>query len=143
MASPVSTNRTRSTDPLPGASRMPRATPLLVSLWQSETEALHQAERFSRNWLKRRQDAVQSTLSAGMRLMTEGLTDPLSGARVLGDWQAASLRRLSEDAQEWTALVKACEGQFRASESTPDGETPDATQTQTPAQATPAETGPT
>lgn len=118
--------KTSSSAPQSGFPWAPLAGPQLVSLWQAEDSILHQAERFSRNWFQRRHDAVQTALTTGMRLMSEGMTDPVAGAQLLRDWQADSMRRLSEDAQEWTAMVASCSGQLIAAEIASGGESLDA-----------------
>ncbi|MGO4853475.1 hypothetical protein [Phaeovulum sp. W22_SRMD_FR3] len=118
--------KTSSSAPQSGFPWTPFAGPHLVSLWQAEETFLRQAERFSRNWFQRRHDAVQCALTTGMRLMSEGMTDPVAGAQVMRDWQAESMRRLSEDAQEWTAVMTSCSGQLLAAEIASGGESLDA-----------------
>jgi hypothetical protein len=118
--------QTSKPSPLQAFSWNPALAPQMQHLWLAEDSFLQQAERFSQHWFRRRHEAVEGAIRTGLRLVTEGMTNPTVGLQAMSDWQAASIRRLTEDAQEWTEVMALCSGKLMAEEIAAGSESIDA-----------------
>lgn len=80
--------------------------------WQAQERGFDAIETFTSAWFRRRQEAALSLIDTGRRIASEGQGNPGSALQEIVAWQTDSLRRLSEDAQESTELVRLCAGAF-------------------------------
>ena len=69
-----------------------------------QQDMLEQAETFTRHWIERRQEAVETALQALNSMNSNGKPDPAAAMKAISDWQRGSIQRLTADYQEWMAL---------------------------------------
>ncbi|MCC5962653.1 MAG: hypothetical protein JJU09_05945 [Rhodobacteraceae bacterium] len=84
------------------------AGPQMESMVQAQEGILREVEGFARNWLERRQEAIQSALNALHKMNSAGQVKPGAALEAITQWQRGSFERVSADLQEWTMLCMRC-----------------------------------
>lgn len=82
----------------------------------AQQRILSQMEKFSSEWFKRRQEATESMIETGKRILSEGRADPAGAIKEIADWQAHSMERLAEDAKACTEMMTICAGALVSNE---------------------------
>ncbi|WP_296643408.1 phasin family protein [Roseinatronobacter sp.] len=80
------------------------AAPQVEQLVKMQQGMLEQAEAFTRHWIERRQEAVETAIEALNGMNSDGKPDPAAAMRAITDWQRGSFERLTADYQEWMKL---------------------------------------
>lgn len=80
------------------------AVPQVEQVLKAQQSMLEQAETFTRHWIERRQEAVETALEAMTEMQSADKSDPAAAMRAIADWQRGSVERLTTDMQEWMAL---------------------------------------
>ena len=79
-------------------------TPNLERVMKAQEGMLKQAETFTRHWIQRRQEAVETAVEAMNEMNSTGKPDPVAAMQTIADWQRGSFERLNEDFREWMTL---------------------------------------
>ena len=93
----------------------PMAGPHLLQSCTAQQQMLQAAEAFSKAWFKRRNQAMDATLSS-LRKISAKEASPADAVQEVIGWQQASARRLAEDMQDWVALCSCCMGHVAEAE---------------------------
>ncbi|KPP85806.1 MAG: hypothetical protein HLUCCO07_01785 [Rhodobacteraceae bacterium HLUCCO07] len=80
------------------------AAPRLTQVMKVQEGMLEQAETFTRHWIERRQEAIETALEALNSMNSKGKPDPVAAMQAIADWQRGSFERLTADYQEWMTL---------------------------------------
>jgi len=80
------------------------AAPQLEQVMTVQEGMLEQAETFTRHWIERRQEAVDTGLEALKEMNSTDKPDPVAAMQTIADWQRGSFERLTEDFRDWMTL---------------------------------------
>ncbi len=80
------------------------AAPRFEQVMKVQEGMLEQAETFTRHWIERRQEAVDTALEALNKVNATEKPDPVAAMQTIADWQRGSFERLTEDFREWMTL---------------------------------------
>lgn len=80
------------------------ALPQIETVMKMQEGMLEQAGTFTRHWIERRQEAVETALEAMTEMQSADRSDPAAAMRAIADWQRGSMERLAADMQEWMTL---------------------------------------
>lgn len=80
------------------------AAPKLDQIMKVQDGMLEQAGAFTRHWIERRQEAVDTAVKALNEMNSTDKPDPMVAMQAIADWQRGSLERLAEDYREWMTL---------------------------------------
>ena len=80
------------------------AMPRVETVMKVQEGMLEQAETFTRHWIERRQEAVETGLEALNKISPTGKPDPATAMRAIVDWQRGSVERLNADLQDWMTM---------------------------------------
>ncbi|WP_372609616.1 hypothetical protein [Aquicoccus sp.] len=80
------------------------AAPRLTQVMKVQEGMLEQAETFTRHWIERRQEAIETALEALNSMNSKGKPDPVAAMQAITEWQRGSFERLTADYQEWMTL---------------------------------------
>ena len=71
------------------------AAPQFEQVMKVQEGMLEQAETFTRHWIERRQDAVETALEALNKMNSTDKPDPAAAMQAIFDWQRGSFERLT------------------------------------------------
>jgi len=80
------------------------ATPQVEQVMKVQEGMLEEAGNFTRHWIERRQEAVETALEALNEMNSKDRPDPVAAMQTIADWQRGSLERMTEDFREWMTL---------------------------------------
>ncbi len=80
------------------------ARPPVEQVMKVQEGMLEQAETFTRHWIERRQEAVDTALEALKEVNSADKPDPVAAMQTIADWQRRSFERLTEDFRDWMTL---------------------------------------
>lgn len=80
------------------------AKPQFEQVTKVQEGMLEQAETFTRHWLERRQEALDTGLEALNEINSSDTPDPVAAMQTIAKWQRGSLERLTEDFREWMTV---------------------------------------
>ncbi|MGB4828472.1 MAG: hypothetical protein WBP18_14600 [Paracoccaceae bacterium] len=83
---------------------------------QAQERIFDEVEKFSAVWFRRRQEATQSMIDMGRRIVSQGRVDPASAMKEIADWQTHSMQRLAEDAKGCSEMMAKCAGALASNE---------------------------
>lgn len=84
-------------------------TPQVEHFWKAQDDIVSELEAYSKDWFKRRHEAVDSALDTANKLNGNGAdTNEVIGSLVR--WQQQSMQRMVEDVQQWAQLCSKCAG---------------------------------
>jgi hypothetical protein len=80
------------------------AAPRLDQVMKVQDGMLEHAGAFTRHWIERRQEAVNTAVKALNEMNSTDKPDPMAAMQAIADWQCGSFERLAEDYREWMTL---------------------------------------
>ena len=93
----------------------PMIAPQQEHFWKAQDRILDETEAYAKAWFARRHEATQSALETMQNIHGNG-TDPSGALQAMADWQQGSLKRLTEDMQQWVELCTTCAGRIAEAE---------------------------
>jgi len=78
--------------------------PQLEQVMKVQEGMLEQAGIFTRHWIERRQQAVDTALEALNQMNSKDEPDPAAAMQAIADWQRGSVERLNADLRDWMTL---------------------------------------
>ena len=80
------------------------AMPQIETVMKAQEGMIEQAETFTRHWIERRQEAVETGLEALNKVNSTGKPDPAAAMQAIADWQRGSVEQLNADLQDWMTM---------------------------------------
>jgi len=80
------------------------SAPRFEQVMKVQEGMLEQAETFTRHWIERRQEAVDTGLKALNEINSTDKPNPVAAMQAIADWQRGSFERLTEDFRDWMTL---------------------------------------
>lgn len=77
---------------------------------QAQERFFDETEKFAAAWFRRRQDATQTLIDAGRRVVAAGHDAPSTALSEITTWQAQSMQRMRQDVQDYAEMLRRCAG---------------------------------
>ncbi|MEB8386989.1 hypothetical protein OO012_07105 [Rhodobacteraceae bacterium KMM 6894] len=111
--------------------------PAAQHLQQASDDLKSESSAFWTAWFQRRQDAMQELMDTASKVTKMGGGDPAAALKLMTDWQAAELARLTKDVSDTNAMMTRCIGGLVTHETEAAEEISEAAKTTSKKHATP------